>query len=376
MSIPFIDLKAQQSRIRDDIDQRIASVLDRGEYIMGREVGELEQALSQRLNQCHVISCSSGTDALILGLLGLNTKPNDGIIVPSFTFAASPESIAVLGAHPVFAEIDETSFNLDPAYLEDALIAGKNAGCNMTGIMAVGLFGQPAQLDKITAFAEAHGLWVLDDAAQSFGACLEGQAVGTFGQVSATSFFPAKPLGCYGDGGAVFTYDDQIAATVKSCRIHGQGQDKYENIHIGMTARLDTLQAAILLAKLEIFDHELALRAQVAQRYHDRLHNVVITPQLAEKATSSWAQYVIRLPEGSDRNKIQQQLHEKNIPTAIYYPRPMHLQPPYKHYPISVSGLAITDKLSSTVLALPMHPYLEDDVQDYIIDTLQDICAS
>ena len=311
MTIAFIDLAAQQSRIRSQLDARLKQVMDRGDYIMGREVGELETALSERLGGHHVISCSSGTDALILGLLGLQVRPGDGIIVPSFTFAASAEAIAVLGASPVFAEVEEASFNLDPNLLEDALAAGKKAGLNMVGIMAVGLFGQPANLPAISEFAAKNGLWLLDDAAQSFGAKWAEKPVGQYGAVTATSFFPAKPLGCYGDGGALFTADDKIAEIARSCRIHGQGSDKYENIHIGMTARLDTMQAAILLAKLEIFDEELAARQQIADRYNKMLEDIVTTPKLADAATSSWAQYVIRLPEGSDRSAIQADLAKK-----------------------------------------------------------------
>ncbi|MGB0710145.1 MAG: DegT/DnrJ/EryC1/StrS family aminotransferase [Candidatus Puniceispirillaceae bacterium] len=371
MTIAFIDLAAQQSRIRSQLDARLKQVMDRGDYIMGREVGELETALSERLGGHHVISCSSGTDALILGLLGLQVRPGDGIIVPSFTFAASAEAIAVLGASPVFAEVEEASFNLDPNLLEDALAAGKKAGLNMVGIMAVGLFGQPANLPAISEFAAKNGLWLLDDAAQSFGAKWAEKPVGQYGAVTATSFFPAKPLGCYGDGGALFTADDKIAEIARSCRIHGQGSDKYENIHIGMTARLDTMQAAILLAKLEIFDEELAARQQIADRYNKMLEDIVTTPKLADAATSSWAQYVIRLPEGSDRSAIQADLAKKGVPTAIYYPRPMHTQPVYSHYPISTSGLTLTEKMAGDVLALPMHPYLEKDTQIRIVQALE-----
>ena len=371
MSVAFIDLAAQQARLRTQIDTRIQKVLDRGDYIMGREVGELETALSERLGGAHVISCSSGTDALILGLLGLKVQPGDGIIVPSFTFAASAESIAVLGASPVFAEVEEASFNLDPTLLEGALETGKKEGLNMVGVMAIGLFGQPANLPAIEAFAAQNGLWLLDDAAQSFGASWADKPVGQFGEVTSTSFFPAKPLGCYGDGGAVFTKNEKIAKIARSCRVHGQGSDKYENVNIGMTARLDTMQAAILLAKLEIFDDELAKRQQVAERYHKLLNDVAQAPQLAPSATSSWAQYVIRLPRETDREAIQAAMREQGVPTAIYYPRPMHTQPIYKRYPITVSGLSLSEKLANDVLALPMHPYLEKQTQIQIVAALQ-----
>ena len=371
MTIAFIDLAAQQSRIRPLLDTRLQQVMDRGDYIMGQEVGELEAALSARLDGVQAISCSSGTDALILGLLGLGVRPGDGIIVPSFTFAASAEAIAVLGASPVFAEVEEASFNLDPDQLEGALSAGRKAGLNMVGIMAVGLFGQPANLPALSAFAEQHGLWLLDDAAQSFGASWNKKPVGQFGAVTATSFFPAKPLGCYGDGGAIFTADDTIAEIARSCRIHGQGHDKYENVHIGMTARLDTLQAAVLLAKLEIFDDELIKRQQVAERYHKLLEDIVRTPKLAPEASSSWAQYVIRLPQGTDRTALQSAMKAQGVPTAIYYPRPMHTQPVYQRYPVTLSGLSRTEAMAGDVLALPMHPYLEKHAQMQAVQALE-----
>ncbi len=370
MTIAFIDLAAQQARLRDDIDARISAVLDRGDYIMGREVAELEASLSARAGTRHVISCSSGTDALILGLLGLKLQPGDGVIVPSFTFAASAEAIAVLGAAPVFAEVDANSFNLDPACLDGALAAGRAAGLNMVGIMAVGLFGQPADLPAISAFAAENGLWLLDDAAQSFGAVRAGQPTGSFGAATATSFFPAKPLGCYGDGGALFTDDDELAAIARSCRIHGQGSDKYENLHIGMTARLDTIQAAVLLAKLTIFDDELKQRHAVAERYHALLSDHVLIPRLDRDASSSWAQYVIRLPAGSNRQAIQEALAQSAIPTAIYYPRPMHTQPPYRRYPHAGRALTVTEQLAADVLALPMHAYLDEKVQKDIAAAL------
>ena len=371
MTIAFIDLAAQQSRIRPLLDTRLQQVMDRGDYIMGQEVGELEAALSARLDGVQAISCSSGTDALILGLLGLGVRPGDGIIVPSFTFAASAEAIAVLGASPVFAEVEEASFNLDPDQLEGALSAGRKAGLNMVGIMAVGLFGQPANLPALSAFAEQHGLWLLDDAAQSFGASWNKKPVGQFGAVTATSFFPAKPLGCYGDGGAIFTADDTIAEIACSCRIHGQGHDKYENVHIGMTARLDTMQAAVLLAKLEIFDDELIKRQQVAERYHKLLEDIVRTPKLAPEASSSWAQYVIRLPQGTDRTALQSAMKAQGVPTAIYYPRPMHTQPVYQRYPVTLSGLSRTEAMAGDVLALPMHPYLEKHAQMQVVQSLE-----
>ena len=370
MDLPFIDLAAQQARIRQDVDQRIASVLSHGAYILGPEVKELEVALAQRCGAAHVISCSSGTDALILALLGLGLRPGQGVIIPSFTFAASAEAIAVLGSVPVFAEIDPSTYNLDPDGLPSALAAAQAQNIEVVGIMCVGLFGQPADITRISAFADKHGLWMLDDAAQSFGSTWKGQQTGTLGRVTATSFFPAKPLGCYGDGGAVLTNDDSIAEIAVSCRVHGQGRDKYENERIGMTARLDTIQAAILLSKLSIFDDELAARQQVADQYDTLLGGKVTTPLLAADATSSWAQYVIQLPDGADRQAVQDRMGSKNIPTAVYYPRPMHTQPPYLHYPVAQDGLSVTERLASSVLALPMHPYLTPEQQEQVADAL------
>ena len=372
MIIPFIDLATQQRRLRPEIDARLNRVLDHNGYIMGPEVGELEANLCKRLNVKHTISCSSGTDALILGLLGLRVKPGDGVIVPSFTFAASAEAIAVLGAAPVFAEVETTSFNLDPDRLADAMAAGQEAGLNMVGVMPVGLFGQPAALDRIASFAQSNKLWMLDDAAQSFGAALSGNIVGTFGSATATSFFPAKPLGCYGDGGALFTNDDQLATIARSARVHGQGADKYENERLGMTARLDTMQAAVLLAKLGIFDEELTLRQEAADRYADKLAGCgVIIPKLSATATSSWAQYVIRLPKGTDRKAVQDRMRKDGVPTAVYYQRPMHTLKPYAQYPISRGGLNITEALAADVLALPMHPYLDAATQDKVVEALR-----
>ena len=372
MIIPFIDLATQQRRLRPEIDARLNRVLDHNGYIMGPEVGELEANLCKRLNVKHTISCSSGTDALILGLLGLGVKPGDGVIVPSFTFAASAEAIAVLGAAPVFAEVETTSFNLDPDRLADAMAAGQKAGLNMVGVLPVGLFGQPAALDRIATFAQSNKLWMLDDAAQSFGATLSGNVVGTFGSATATSFFPAKPLGCYGDGGALFTNDNQLATIARSARVHGQGADKYENERLGMTARLDTMQAAVLLAKLGIFDEELTLRQQAADRYADKLDGCgVIIPKLSATATSSWAQYVIRLPKGTDRKAVQDRMRKDGVPTAVYYQRPMHTLKPYAEYPISRGGLNITEALAADVLALPMHPYLDAATQDKVVEALR-----
>lgn len=358
--IPFIDLKAQQARIRDDVDARLAKVLDHGAYIMGPEVKELEETLGRWANTKHVISCSSGTDALILALLGLGLRPGQGVICPSFTFAATAEAMAVLGASPIFADVDPHSFNLDPRNLSSALQAGIDAGLEVVGIMPVGLFGMPADMVAIRDFAKKNGLWLIDDAAQSFGASYNDIPVGKLADATCTSFFPAKPLGCYGDGGALFTDSDEIAEIAISCRVHGMGKTKYHNERIGMTARLDTMQAAVLLSKLTIFKDELRARQSVADSYDALLSNSVITPRLSKGATSAWAQYTVKLPTGTDRGAVQESLAANGVPTMVYYPIPMHKQAPYLRYPVANGELAITDKLCDIVLALPMHPYLEE----------------
>ena len=368
--IPFIDLASQQARIRERIDHNLATVLDHGTYIMGPEVLAIEARLAEIAGTKHCISCSSGTDALILALLAQSLRPGQGVIVPSFTFAASAEVMPVLGAVPVFAEVNPQTFNLDPADLGAAMDAARSAGVEVVGVIGVGLFGQPADYTAIGAFAAENGLWVIDDAAQSFGASWNGVPVGQLADLTCTSFFPAKPLGCYGDGGAVFTDDDDKAEIMRSCRVHGMGRSRYENIRIGMTARLDTMQAAILDAKLDIFEDEVTRRQQVAGRYMAMLSNLVETPRLAAAATSSWAQYTVKLPEGSDRDHIAAVMKAHDVPTAIYYPLPMHRQPPYRNFPVAGGGLAVTSDLCARVLALPMHPYLEASVQERITAAL------
>ena len=372
MSIPFIDLKSQQARIRDKIDAGLSAVLDHGAYIMGPEITALEERLTEWSGAKHNISCSSGTDALLLALQGLGLKPGQGVIVPSFTFAASAEVMPVMGAIPVFADVDPVTFNIDPTQLDGACAAARDADVEIVGIIGVGLFGQPANYQALMQYAEANNLWLIDDAAQSFGASLNRRRVGTLAHVTCTSFFPAKPLGCYGDGGAVFTDDDGIAEIIRSCRVHGMGRDKYQNVRIGMTGRLDTMQAVVLDAKLDIFAEELALRQQVADRYQDRIGNSVKTPRLAIGASSSWAQYTIKLPDGVDRDAVCSRMQAAGVPTAIYYPVPMHCQPPYSHFPVAGGALQTTDRLSRCVMSLPMHPYLDADTQDLIVATLKD----
>ncbi len=364
--IPFIDLKAQQNLIRNKIEERIKTVLDHGQYILGPEVKELEKKLSIYTGAKYVLCCSSGTDALLLALLGLKLKAGEGVIVPAFSFASSAEVMPLIGAIPIFIDIDNETFNLDPSKLTDAFKTATEMGIKVKGIMSVGLFGQPADMKPINEFAKNNNLWVLDDAAQSFGGKYYGSNVGNLCEVSATSFFPAKPLGCYGDGGAIFTNNPEIYEIANSSHVHGMGKNKYEYDRIGMNARISTIQAAILLEKLEIFPSELRKRQVVANNYNKYLNDLKLNiklPLIKNKCVSSWAQYTIILPENIDRSKLQEELKSKDIPTAIYYPIPLNEHEPYKNFPISNSGLANTKYLARNVLSLPMHPYLtEDDI--------------
>ena len=367
--IPFIDLKAQQKLIRHKIDERIKTVLDHGQYILGPEVKELERKLSIYTNSEFVLCCSSGTDALLLALLGLKLKAGEGVIVPAFSFASSAEVMPLLGAIPIFIDIEDDTFNIDPSKLADAFNTATEMGIIVKGIMSVGLFGQPADMDPINEFAKNNNLWVLDDAAQSFGGKYHGNNVGNLCEVTATSFFPAKPLGCYGDGGAIFTNDPEIYEIANSSHVHGMGKSRYEYDRIGMNARISTIQAAILLEKLEIFPSELNKRQAVANNYYKHLNDLnlkIKLPLLKSKFISSWAQYTIILPDNINRDKLQESLKFKDIPTAVYYPIPLNEHKPYKSYPVSKSGLTNTNYLARNVLSLPMHPYLSEDDIIYI----------
>ncbi len=370
--IDFIDLKAQQAMIRPKIDKAMQRVLDHGIYIMGPEVGELEERLSQFCGVKHALSCANGTDALQLVLRAKGIGQGDAIFVPSFTFAATAEVVVLVGATPIFIDSLENTFNMDPQSLLRGIQTAKKLGLHPKGIIPVDLFGQPADYDAIQEIALAHKLWVMADAAQSFGGSYKGRKVGNIGDVATTSFFPAKPLGCYGDGGAIFTNDEDLAKIIKSLRVHGQGSDKYDNIRIGINGRLDTLQAAILLEKLTIFEEELIKRQHIAKRYSTALKESVIPPFILENTMSTWAIYTIVLPKHVDRAALINALKEKGIPTVVYYMKPLHRQTAYKSYPTAGEGdLPVCTTLADHVLSLPMHPYLREDVQDYIIENLQ-----
>ena len=371
IKIDFIDLKAQQALIRPEIDAAIKKVLDHGQYIMGPEVTELEDRLASFCGVKHTISCANGTDALGLVLFAKCIGPGDAVFVPSFTFAATAEVVAWVGATPVFIDSLPNTFNIDPESLRQGIKTAKELGLRPKGIIPVDLFGQAADYDAIQPIADEHNLWIMADAAQSFGGKYKGKSIGSLGEVATTSFFPAKPLGGYGDGGAIFTNNDELADTLKCLRIHGQGADKYDNIRIGINGRLDTLQAAILLEKLNIFPEEIKKRQEVAHRYSDALKEVANPPFVLENTLSAWAQYTLVLPEAIDRSVLMENLKKKGIPTVVYYVKPLHLQGAYKNYPVAgQKSLPVCEALANHVLSLPMHPYLSEDAQSYITKEL------
>ena len=368
--IPFIDVAAQRRRLGRAIDEAIGRVLGHCQFILGPEVRALEAELAAFAGARHAVSCASGTDALMLVLLAKGVGAGDAVFCPSFTFAASVEAPALLGASPVFVDVEEETFNIDPSSLERAVATAKKQGLKPKAVIPVDLFGLPADHDSIAEVAEAEGLFVLDDAAQGFGASYKGRKLGTFGLATATSFFPAKPLGCYGDGGAVFTDDDGLAETIRGLRAHGQMPGKSEFSHLGLTGRLDTIQAAILLEKLKIFPDEIETRNRIARRYQEKLGNVAIVPRAPDGYTSVWAQYTIRLPQGA-RDGVAAALKAEGIPTAIYYAKPPHLHEAYKRYPVVEGGLPVTNRLSHEVISLPMHAYLDEPTQDRIVEAVK-----
>jgi dTDP-4-amino-4,6-dideoxygalactose transaminase len=365
--IPFIDLQTQRARLGRRIEERIERVLAHGAFVMGPEVLELEQQLAGFTGARHCISCANGTDALQMALRAREIGPGDAVIVPAFTFVAAAETVSLVGATPVFADVCEEDFNLDPESIRPALAAARAAGLRPAGIIAVDLFGQPADYGRLEAIAEEEGLFLIADAAQSFGSALDGKRAGRFGHVTATSFFPSKPLGCYGDGGALFTDDDELAAILRSLRQHGQGEDRYDHQRVGINGRLDSIQAAVLLAKLETFGEEIVARQEVADEYGRALSAVAAVPVLRTGASSVWAQYTIRVLE---RDRVAAALKADGIPTAIHYPRPLHHQPAYAGSPIAATGLARSERLAGEVLSLPMHAYLDLATQDHIVASL------
>ncbi|QND70413.1 DegT/DnrJ/EryC1/StrS family aminotransferase [Tardiphaga robiniae] len=373
--VPFIDLGAQRKRLGSSIDEAVTRVLNHCQFINGPEVAKLEAELARYCGAKHVISCASGTDALMMVLMAKKIGPGDAVLCPSFTFCATGEAVALVGASPVFVEVDEVTFNISPESVKRGIATARKAGLKPRAIIPVDLFGQPADLDAISAIAEAEGMFVLEDAAQAFGATYKGKRVGASVLATTTSFFPAKPLGCFGDGGAIFTDDDQLAEDLRSIRIHGQGSDKYDNVRLGITGRLDTIQAAVLLEKLKIFDDEIAARNKVADRYARSLGNLVTVPRVAEGNTSIWACYVIRLPKGTDRDAFANALKAQGVPTAIYYAKSMHMQTAYRDYPVVDGGLPVCEALSADVISLPVHAYLDEATQDRVIQAVREALA-
>ncbi len=377
MSIAFIDLQAQRARIAAPIDAAIARVLADGRFVMGPEVVALEQKLSAFSGAASTLSCANGTDAIALPLMAWGVGPGDAVFCPSFTFTATAEVVPWVGATPVFVDVLPDTYNMDPAHLEVAIKAAKEAGLTPKVVIAVDLFGQPADYPRIAEIARRNSLKVIADSAQSFGCTLNGKHPIAWADAVTTSFFPAKPLGCYGDGGAVQTNDADLWDLMDSLRVHGKAtardaasaafthDPKYLSARVGMNSRLDTLQAAILLEKLAIFPEEIDMRQRVAARYNDLLGNIVLqTPTVIEGGVSTWAQYTI---EVKDRDGFAATLKDAGVPTAVYYPVPMHRQAAYAPLSLSPGGLPVTDAKAQTVISLPMHPYLDEATQDRIV---------
>lgn len=367
--IQFIDLAAQQQRIKLKLDAAIARVLAHGGYIMGKEVAEFEAQLSAFSGAKHSITCSNGTDAITLALMAFGVGAGDAVFCPSFTFAATAEVIALRGASPVFIDCLPDTFNMDAGKLEAAIDAAKAAGLKPRGIIAVDLFGLPADYDAIDRVAKAHGLFTIADSAQGFGGTYKGRRSGQLADITTTSFFPAKPLGCYGDGGAVFTDNKALADIMGSLRVHGKGSDKYDNVRVGLNARLDTLQAAILIEKLAIFEDEIEARNRIAARYTQALQGKLQTPFVPEGLRSVWAQYTLVASDSAERQRLQDGLKAAGIPTMVYYPKPLHQQTAYRDFNVG-GALPVCESLAERVFSLPMHPYLDEALVDEISTTL------
>lgn len=362
----FIDLKAQYGRIRPLVEERMARVLTHGKYIIGPEVGELEERLAQYVGVRHCVGVASGTDALLIAMMALGIGRDDEVITTPFTFIATGEMIALLGARPVFVDIDPITYNLDPLQVEAAVTPRTKA------IMPVSLYGQCADMDALNAIGERYGLAVIEDGAQSFGASYRGRRSCGLSLIGCTSFFPSKPLGCYGDGGACFTNDDVIAARMRQIRVHGQDR-RYHHPLIGVNGRLDTLQAAVLLAKLEVFEEEVRARGRIGARYSEALGGSVVVPRIAEDRTSVYAQYTIEVPE---RERFLKAMKERGIPTAVHYPTPLHMQPAFEPLGLGPGSFPVAEVASARVVSLPMHPYLDEETQDRVVAAVLEVAAA
>lgn len=362
--IQFRDLQKQYEVLKPQIDAAMQKVCVQADFISGHEVKELEQQLAEYVGVRHCITCGNGTDALTLVLMAWGIGPGDAVMVPDFTFFASGETVAYEGATPLFVDVDERTFNLDPDKLEEKIIRVKAEGkYNLRAVVAVDLFGLPADYTRIEPICKKYGLLLLEDGAQGFGGTINGRRVGSFGDAATTSFFPAKPLGCYGDGGAIFTNNDEWAALIRSYAVHGKGSMKYDNVRLGMNSRLDTIQAAILQVKLKAFaEYELAAVEQVSRWYDEALKdNDLMLPYRPEGFTSSWAQYTVILPNGTSRDEVQAKLYEQGIPSMVYYPKPMHQQHAFSNTDGALADCPVTEMLCEQVLSLPMGPYLEKE---------------
>ncbi len=367
MSIQFIDLQAQRARLKDEINTGIQKVLEHGGFIMGPEVREFESELAKFGQAKHALGCANGTDALLLAMLAWEIGPGDAVFCPSFTFCATAEIIANVGATPVFVDVERDTYNISLKSLELAIAETKAAGeLTPRAIIAVDLFGQSADYAGLASIAKASELKLLADSAQGFGTTLNGKHPLHWADATTTSFFPAKPLGCYGDGGAILTDDDELAAVINSLRVHGKGTDKYDNIRIGVNSRLDTIQAAVLLPKLAVFADEIEKRNVIADRYIDALKDHALrVPAVMDGVVSTWAQFTIEVPDPTD---FAAKLKAKGVPTARYYPKPVHMQSAYAHYPVQGNGLGNTNACIEHIISLPMHPYLDEKTQDIILD--------
>jgi UDP-2-acetamido-2-deoxy-ribo-hexuluronate aminotransferase len=389
--LQFIDLRAQYARIQDEVEQAALRSMRSGQHILGPEVEQLEAELAEFVGTRHSISCASGTDALVMALMAKGVGPGDAVFTVPFTFMATAEAISTVGATPVFVDVDPFTFNIEPAGLERAIsaLAGGNgsdhalprigsevlAGLTPKGIIGVDLFGLTADYTAINAIASRHGLFVIEDAAQSLGATADNRRAGALAEIGCTSFFPAKPLGCYGDGGAIFTDDSDLDHVLRSIRVHGQGDDKYENVRMGITGRLDAIQAAILRVKLTIFEDELEARQRVARRYSERISAAglgLVVPRIPDRHTSAWAQYSVLASTSESRAGYIQRLREAGVPTMIYYPKPLHLQPAFAPLGYQAGDFSVSEELSQRIFSLPMHPYLEDEQVDMIVEAMAD----
>lgn len=383
--VRFIDLQAQYARVGDAIEQRVLKVLRGGQYILGPEVAELESKLAQFTGARHCVSCASGTDALQIALMARGVGPGDAVFVPTFTFVATAEVVSLVGATPIFVDIDHSSFNLNPDALENAIqaVLANDAASHVLprmrmrlrprGVIPVDLFGQPADYARINTIAAKHGLFVIEDAAQSFGATSAGDRAGKLAQVACASFFPAKSLGCAGDGGALFTDDDAQAELFRSVRVHGQGSERYENVRLGLTGRLDSLQAAVLLAKFDIFIDELAARDRIAARYSQTISARglgLTTPRIAAGLTSAWAQYSILARDSMHRAACQESLKSAGVPSMIYYPKPLHLQTVFSALGYRAGDFPAAEDCAARIFSLPMHAYLDAFTQDRVVAAL------